>query len=314
MGSPTNGTPLNKRPNQRRQSPRILAFALVATVLSGMPVDAFAKEPKFAWTKFIQVTGQPEPVPQQWVSTPEGRFAHSIRIPNPVPKDSGYRRGMTSKQYFEHLCRTEAGEFIFKTVENVDGFYFMRPPGSPTDDDIQHRYKLEDPYTERYYQLVSDRIPNRPAQFVSPPFHNYIYVEEPRRNIKWQTSVSTPYVKFSGYRFDGKEWRELSEMRMEEIEKPVSRYAYTWRGLKRPRDRELAIAGSELIILDHNTGDVLAVLRNFAISPRARNTSDQIWWLNARSCPQFPVSYRDNLGQQIYQFVSKVLFPAGANN
>lgn len=293
---------------------RPLAIILAAAAFLGWHLDAFGKKPKFAWSKFVQVDGQPEPVPEQWVATPEGRFAHSIRIPNPVPKDSGYRWWMTSEQYFKHLCQTEAGEFIFKTVESVEGFYFMRPPRRPSDDDLQHRYKLEDPYTERHYQLVGDQNPSRPAQFVSPPFRSYTYVEEPRRNVKWQGLVATPYVKFSGYRFDGKEWRELSEMVMEGMAKPSSRYAYTWRGLKRPRDREHAIAGSELIVLDHNAGDVLAVLRNFAISPRARNTSDQIWWLNARSCPQFPVSYRDNLGQQIYQFVSKVLLPVVANN
>lgn len=40
------------------------------------------------------------------LATPEGRFAHSIKIPNPVPADSGYRPGMSSDEYFEHLCKT----------------------------------------------------------------------------------------------------------------------------------------------------------------------------------------------------------------
>src|SRR5215510_13873626 len=92
--------------------------------------------PPYKWTKFVQVDGQPEPVPEQWVSTSEGKFAHSIKIPNPVPKDSGYRSGMSSEEYFKHLCEKEAGEFIFKTVDNVDGFYFMRPPKWPTDQQL----------------------------------------------------------------------------------------------------------------------------------------------------------------------------------
>ena len=65
--------------------------------------------------------------PADPLATEEGRFAHSIKIPNPVPEDSGYKPGMTSKEYFDHLCKTEAGEFIYKTVENVDGVYMMRP-------------------------------------------------------------------------------------------------------------------------------------------------------------------------------------------
>ena len=32
------------------------------------------------------------------LATEEGRFAHSIKIPNPVSEDSGYRPGMTPEQ------------------------------------------------------------------------------------------------------------------------------------------------------------------------------------------------------------------------
>ncbi len=74
--------------------------------------------------------------PADPLATEEGRFAHSIKIPNPVPADSGYKPGMTSQEYFDHLCKTEAGEFIYKTVENVEGLYMMRPRESAKDDDL----------------------------------------------------------------------------------------------------------------------------------------------------------------------------------
>ena len=35
--------------------------------------------------------------------------------------------GEASYVYFEHKCETDAGEFIYKTVENVEGLYQMRP-------------------------------------------------------------------------------------------------------------------------------------------------------------------------------------------
>ncbi len=289
-----------------------VAAAILVVGLCVVCFDSVGKDPKSPWTKFVLVDGQPEPVPEQWVATPEGKFAHSIRIPNPVPKDSGYRRGMSSEQYFEHLCRTEAGEFIFKTVENVEGFYFMRPPKRPTDDELRNAYMLEDPYTERFYQLLPDRLPERPAQFVNPPFSTYRYVEEPRRAVSWQSSFRTPHMRFDGYRFDGKAWRTVSEMKVAEIDRPKSRHGYTWRGLIRPHDREHAIAGSELIIVALDTKEVLAVLRNFATSPRVRGHPNRMWWLNATSCPRFPTSYQENLGAQIYQFVSKVLRPKPA--
>ena len=72
--------------------------------------------------------------PADPLATEEGRFAHSIRIPNPVPADSGYKPGMTPQDYFDHLCKTEAGEFIYKTVANVEGLFLMRPREKVYDD------------------------------------------------------------------------------------------------------------------------------------------------------------------------------------
>ena len=72
--------------------------------------------------------------PADPLATEEGRFAHSIKIPNPVLADSGYKPGMTPEQYFDHLCKTEAGEFIYKTVENVEGISMMRPRESAKND------------------------------------------------------------------------------------------------------------------------------------------------------------------------------------
>jgi len=208
----------------------ILGFGLCVAC-----VDSAGKDPKSPWTRFVQVDGQPEPVPEQWVATPEGKFAHSIRIPNPVPKDSGYRRGMTSEQYFEHLCRTEAGEFIFKTVENVEGFYFMRPPKRPTDDNLKDRYKLEAPEIERTFQLRRATPQERAQIFVNPPWATYAYVEEPNPG----GDISERYIRLHGYR------QRSSEMKVDTSADLSSKYGFVWRGVKRPSDREFAIAGSE---------------------------------------------------------------------
>jgi hypothetical protein len=100
--------------------------------------------------------------PADPLATEEGRFAHSIKIPNPVPEDSGYKPGMTPEQYFDHLCKTEAGEFIYKTVEHVEGLYMMRPRKEATDDELSHLYALEDPYghtTDESYLVQDTYVP-----------------------------------------------------------------------------------------------------------------------------------------------------------
>jgi hypothetical protein len=243
------------------------------------------------------VAGQPDPVPEQWMSTPEGRFAHSIVIPNPVPKDSGYHWWMSSEQYFEHLCETEAGEFVFKKVEGVKGLYFMRPPGRPTDDDLKDRYKLEAPEIERTFQLLLGTPEARTAIFVDPPWANYKYVEEPAvKDVK-----GTRYARIFG-RVQGR-----SSMQALDVEKLESQYGLIWRGIRRQHDRDLAIAGSEWIVVDISSLEVLAVQRDFGRTGFNRNTRGGIWWLNASHCPK--VISRSRLSRRFYEFVSKSLQP-----
>jgi hypothetical protein len=49
--------------------------------------------------------------------------------------------------YFDHLCETEAGEYIFKTVDNVEGIYQMLAMPRTSDDRsiLNDIYRLEDP-------------------------------------------------------------------------------------------------------------------------------------------------------------------------
>lgn len=284
----------------RRPLRFICVFAvLVLCFASGtIPLNAAGGEEAFAWRKFVEVAGQPEPVPEQWVATPEGRFAHSVRIPNPVPKDSGYRPWMTSRQYFEHLCRAEAGEFIFKTVENVEGFLFMRPPRRPTDDDLKHRYKLEAPEIERSFQLLRAAPEERAEVFVNPPWGLFRFVEEP--GVRTKSGTAT-HLRSSGYR------QQATPMAVEVGIDVESRYALTWRGLRRPGDRENAIAGSEWIVLDIRTNEVMAVQRNYGLTGRTRNAPGGIWWLNAVNCTASISTHI--LPSRIYNFVTEALKP-----
>ena len=87
--------------------------------------------------------------PADPLATEEGRFAHSIKIPNPVPEDSGYKSGMTSQEYFDHLCKTEAREFIYKKVEDVEGIYMMRQP-------------METPYGNNHLYVDFHQCPKSP--------------------------------------------------------------------------------------------------------------------------------------------------------
>lgn len=243
--------------------------------------------------------------PADPLATEEGRFAHSIKIPNPVPEDSGYKPGMTPEQYFDHLCKTEAGEFIYKTVENVEGLYQMRPRPLVTYE-ANHLFAVEDPYggpegsNEPEYGFVG---PELYGFFESPDlsrkepdwkkqFYHQSYFEIPNPGSKM--------VTYFGY--DG---RITKTMRKENRQVRKSRYGYTWHGITRPHDREFGIGGAELIVLDLQTNEVLAVHRGFArFEMDERLGTSGFQW--GKGCPRHP----PQSGGARFMFILKVLKPA----
>ena len=238
------------------------------------------------WTEFVEAKGHANPIPKVWMATPEGKFAHDLKIPNPVPADAGYKEGMKPVEYYQLLCDKEAGEFTFKTVNGVDGLYFARPPVDPTDDDLKDRWKVEHPWLESKFQLV--RTPaERAVSFVNPPFMKFKFYEEPNQN----QDSNLRYMHMSGYQQDmrdehdpGKLILKGTPMQEEQVGRLASRYGMTWRGVHRPHDRENGIAGGEAIIYDLQTNEVLYVFRNYAFSGRTKGTPDGIWWLNSGGC------------------------------
>lgn len=231
--------------------------------------------------------------PADPLATEEGRFAHSIKIPNPVPEDSGYKPDMTPKQYFDHLCKTEAGEFIYKTVEKVEGLYLMRSREPVNDYKLQHLYALEDPYA---YSDIETDAPQK--LFINPPWWLYKFFEirkaEPTSGLK----TATQYLRYSGY------VQDKSPMNVEEVSALKSQYGYTWRGIKRPHDRELGIVGGELIVMDLQSNEILAVRRGYIRSGDVQNNLTGVWWLGGHVCPKYK-----HANAYTYEFLSQVLKP-----
>jgi hypothetical protein len=128
----------------------------------------------------------------------------------------------------------------------------MRPRERATDYMQEHLYAMEDPYG------YTDWEAERPQTvFVSPPWRVYSYVEA---SLSPSVSPKVPgarYRRYSGY------VQDRSPMIEEHVIELKSRYGYTWRGISRPHDRELGIAGGELIVLDLQSNEVLGVRRGF---------------------------------------------------
>lgn len=276
----------------------------VSILLSGCSGGGQGEVPE-SWRDLVRTEGQHYPIPDAWISTPEGLIAHNLRLPDSVPKPVPFdfeaaegpfywpaKRQDVGLAYFNHLCRTEAGEWTFRTVSNVTGLYFARPINAPGDDYLGNLYAPEAPWIEKAFQLFGDTARNRGWQFVAPPKYAFHYVEEPRRDIKWQEDISESYIRLSGYS-EGEfikpghkvaAMHELTPMKVIGIPFPTARYAFTWRGITRPRDREHGIAGGELIIYDRSTKEVLSVSRTFQITRRNNKRHYRASWLVSPVC------------------------------
>ncbi|MCW5797451.1 MAG: hypothetical protein KIT40_03040 [Nitrospira sp.] len=250
--------------------------------------------------------------PADPLATEEGRFAHSIKIPNPVPEDSGYRSGMTSEQYFDHLCKTEAGEFIYKMVENVEGLYMMRPRKEATDWELEHLYALEDPYG---HMDAEARDPE--FFFVGPVRYRFL---EQAVDLGKKSSWSRQFLDASYFvpppaeaqyeRYLGSDGRDPQSMIKLYVTKRSTRYGYTWRGIVRPHDREMGIAGGELIVLNMDTREILGVRRGYIRTGNVHNNSTGVWWLTGQACPNY--DYRGHRNRDFdfaYWFIGKVIKP-----
>jgi hypothetical protein len=283
-----------------------------------------------AWGPMVRVAGQSEPIPQKWLTDEEAKFAHSIKLPDVIPKTvpfdfekakwTGWLPGRQSAeaQYWQHLCATEAGEWVLKTANDVKGLYFARPPARPTSDQLSDRYGLEAPHFEREYEVSAESAESRGGKFVHAPWKQYEFVEEPRRPVKWQSHIGEPYIKLFGlksemYVLDPRApsnlvSRQVSPMQVTGIEKPTSRYIYTWRGLKRAHDRANQIAGTEMIILDRHTNEVMAVRRTFSFGSAGKKGQSwkKVFWLTSASCLQANTGLASG---EIQKFALRVLKP-----
>ncbi|MES2243539.1 MAG: hypothetical protein V4639_11740 [Pseudomonadota bacterium] len=280
----------------------VLVFSIAATAATAANPYVPTK-----WTKFVKVEGQREPVPEQWLQDAEARIAYSLKLPDAVPnavpfdfRSASWRAWIPGKptvgvQYFNHLCSTEAGEWIFRKEQNVEGLYFARPQNEPTTDVMTDPYGPEMPWIQRIFMVSGNGLKDQGAQFVNPPFYNYRFVEQPRREVDWQKGITEPYIRLFGYTTErardqnGKltdHRKQATAMQVSGIPTPSVRYGYTWRGLKRPQDREHGIAGGELLIYDMKTKEVLAVRRQFLIAGRNSRGEGKAMWEVAASCPQ----------------------------
>ncbi|MDD2685197.1 MAG: hypothetical protein PHY62_03485 [Gallionella sp.] len=234
------------------------------------------------------------------LATEEGRFAYSIKLPEPHDKlKAQYFPGIGAETYFKSLCEKDAGEWIFKTVERVEGVFQGRQNYPPSRGSalVYQMYESTEMQTRNMEELLVQ------------PFHGrFNYMERPRDSDE----MGKPYVRF----FRGSEvpghYKYGTQKNKQHVYVPYivnkeqtdilnSRYGFTWRQISTGDMLENGITGGETIIYDRTSNEVLAFRRFFGrVWPRSDSRYTRL--TNGDYCqPAFT--------KGVWPFVQKVLVP-----
>ncbi|MDO8926380.1 MAG: hypothetical protein Q7U94_05630 [Sideroxyarcus sp.] len=221
--------------------------------------------------------------PADPLATEEGRFAYSIKLPAPHDTlKTEYNRMMTAESYFKALCEKAEGDFVFRTVEGVDGIKIMR-----SQPDIKSTPPLWD-----------EASGPTPGLFVATFNGIYQYVDAVEFVQGSQTSTQLVH-----YAIDPKLSIRVPPWGLGHypIEKSDARYGFTFRNSPL-ENRELGIVGSELIIMDLKTNEVMALRRRFSKLNFVTHQSAQM--MQGTPCRLLETKDSDN------RFIAKILKPA----
>lgn len=207
------------------------------------------------------------------LATEEGRYAHSFKLPPPhdQPKDV-YRWWMTGEGYFKALCEAEAGEWIFRTVGNVESVVQLRSFPKYSASGLSIMIVSEDISDNRFYEGSAGLL-------TSLPRYSFVEALDKRPNPDTPSKTFIKLVLIER-QTDTRTYREATEAgRYSEAR---SRFGLIQRGIDRKNAIEHGIRGAELLVVDRQTLEVLGFSRRFRRYTIDRPHENS---MSAQSCP-----------------------------
>lgn len=193
--------------------------------------------------------------------------------------------------YFRHQCKVNGGEFIYRTVDNVEGVFQMRLR-DPRDyfDRLRKGDIPEDPYGHTNWEAQEPQ-----TMFVDHPFRNYQFFENPLPADAEPKVPGAKYRRYSGLTYRRGDYKPIKPMVEEHVTELKSRFGFTWREERSPLDRALGIRKGVMEIVDLPNNQILARrLGFFIVSPFQRDMD---------TCP------KGKDGDFAYKLIVRVLRP-----
>lgn len=217
------------------------------------------------------------------------RYAHSIKLPAPYDKPQAqYKEGMTSKQYFEELCAKEAGQWIFKKAQGVQGVLQARPKfHSPKDMNqlTPHAGEIVSYSSSAdLHWTVLDSKSTYPYKFVE-------YQGTPSNSgdasiYRFYRTLEDLRAMEPGIKEQWRDYLSLHHLPYVVSNEVRSHYGYLGRGIARPEFFDHGIVGTELIVFDIRSKEVLGLVRDFSsVRPLPKTSNGLSKQTISLSCP-----------------------------
>ncbi|WP_158534176.1 hypothetical protein [Paracidovorax avenae] len=239
-------------------------------------------------------------------------------------------------EMFRERCK-KAGEFIHRTVEDVEGVFLMKL--RPEKSNLRDQYLLDDPYgrdvsgygyienfLKSYYESWPKLSSGRTAVPVDQFGYDYVVIVDPKDGLIYRYTgdlkvvgtkkVDAPNVQIELKRnpqYDINIYKYVMEGILEKG--PVPRYGVTYDDISTREERDYWIAGSALKVVDLQANEVIAERIGYMVDwAQGLEVGNRSPWLLAanNACPEF--SPRHGAVSQLSQtirFVNKVLKAEG---
>jgi len=224
-------------------------------------------------------------------------------------------RQKTAIAMFQERCK-KSGEFIHRTVDDVEGVYLMKL--RPNAINYGDQYKLDDPYGRDLggigyieYFLRGSYAFSQGKTDPESTSRGYMYVEaiDPKDGVRYRYTgrIEEPWQQNTSY------LKGYLRFVVDHGPSPgaAPRYAVTYDDISTREERDHWIAGSSLRVIDTQTNEVLAERVGYMIDifqgSRAGNRAP---WLFAadNACPRI-LGGSSGQRRQTDQFVEKILKP-----
>lgn len=223
---------------------------------------------------------------------------------------------------FAERCK-KSGEFIHRTVDNVEGVFLLKL--RPKQINFQDQFRMDDPYGadvsgDGYIvNFLKGRNPKGSLVTENATRQGYRYVEaiDPADGKRYRyTGAMKEVTRKTSILMggDGRTTFTTKDYVLDKVSAPGTppRYGVNYDDLSSREEREHWIAGSSLKVIDLKTDEVIAERIGYMMDRGQGSTSRgriPWYWAAYTACPSFPKAPGGNVfkGDQTRNFVEQVL-------